>query len=41
MTTEFLTAIARDAFLAFFVAVCWGVLFGTPGRVLWVAGLLG
>ncbi len=41
MATGFLIAVARDALLAFSVAVCWGVLFGTPRRVLWVAGVLG
>ena len=39
--SEFLTAIFQDMTLAFVVAVCWGVLFGSPRRVLWVAGLLG
>ncbi|RRJ95270.1 threonine/serine exporter [Opitutaceae bacterium TAV4] len=41
MTTEFLIAVLCDISLAFLVAVGWSVLFGTPGRVLWVAGLLG
>lgn len=36
-----LFAIFRDFVIAFVVAVCWGILFGTPKRVLFVAGLLG
>lgn len=30
-----------DLFLSGSTAVCWSVLFGTPARVLWMAGLLG
>lgn len=30
-----------DFFLAFCVGYCWGILFGTPFKGLWVAGLLG
>ena len=30
-----------DFTLAFFVACCWGILFGTPFKALWMAGLLG
>lgn len=33
--------ILRDFGIAFVVAVCWGILFGSPRRILWVAGLLG
>ncbi|MFT3993086.1 MAG: threonine/serine exporter family protein [Dysgonomonas sp.] len=33
--------VLRDFLIAFIVAVCWGILFGSPRRVLWVAGLLG
>lgn len=38
---EFFIAILRDASLAFVVAVGFAVLFNTPRRVLWVAGVLG
>lgn len=31
----------RDFAIAFVVGFCWGILFGSPKRVLWVAGLLG
>lgn len=34
-------SVIRDFVIAFIVAVCWGVLFGTPKRILIVAGLLG
>ncbi|MFT4071892.1 MAG: threonine/serine exporter family protein [Dysgonamonadaceae bacterium] len=30
-----------DFLLAFCVAYCWGILFGTPRQGLWMAGLLG
>jgi len=30
-----------DFTLAFCVACCWGILFGTPFKALWMAGLLG
>lgn len=33
--------VLRDFSITFVVAVCWGILFGSPRRVLWVAGLLG
>lgn len=33
--------LGADFLMACAVAVCWGVLFGTPRQVLWVAGLLG
>ncbi|MBD8347152.1 MULTISPECIES: threonine/serine exporter family protein [unclassified Dysgonomonas] len=39
--TDILLSIARDFAIAFVVGVCWGVLFGTPKKVLIVAGLLG
>jgi len=38
---DFLLVVIRDFAIAFIVAVCWGVLFGTPKRILLVAGLLG
>jgi len=38
---EFILNIAKDFIIAFTVAVCWSILFGSPKRVLWVAGLLG
>lgn len=38
---DFLSTIAFDFGLAFCVAICWGILFGTPLKVLLVAGLLG
>ena len=31
--------ILRDFAIAFVVAVCWGIFFGSPRRILWVAGL--
>ncbi len=37
----FLLEIALDFALAFLVAACWGVLFGTPVKALYMAGLLG
>lgn len=30
-----------DMAIAFIVAFCWGILFGTPRKILWMAGLLG
>ncbi len=36
-----LLAVTVDFFIAFIVACCWGVLFGTPKKILLVAGLLG
>ena len=33
--------IARDFGIAFVVGFCWAILFGSPKRLLWVAGLLG
>lgn len=41
MTIDFIVAVLRDISLAFLVAVGWSVLFGTPARIMWVAGLLG
>lgn len=38
---ELLLAVLQDFIIAFAVAVCWGILFGTPKRILYVAGLLG
>lgn len=38
---EFGLAIIQDIAIAFVVAFFWGILFGSPKRVLWVAGLLG
>lgn len=33
--------ILRDFSLAFVVGCCWAILFGSPRRILWIAGLLG
>lgn len=33
--------VIRDFGIAFIVASCWGILFGTPRKILFVAGLLG
>ncbi|SHG09672.1 threonine/serine exporter family protein [Dysgonomonas macrotermitis] len=33
--------ILRDFSIAFVVGACWGILFGTPKRILVIAGLLG
>jgi len=33
--------ILRDFAIAFIVGLCWAILFGSPKRLLWVAGLLG
>ncbi len=41
MELDFLLHILLDFSLAFVVAFCWGVLFGTPRQILWIAGLLG
>lgn len=41
LIADLLWGTARDMLLALFVAIGWGVLFGSPRRVLWVAGLLG
>ncbi len=38
---DFLLAVIRDFSIAFIVACCWGILFGTPKKILFVAGLLG
>ena len=38
---ELLSAIFFDFILAFCVAFCWGILFGTPAKALLMAGLLG
>lgn len=39
--TDLIPAIIRDFIIAFTIAVCWGILFGSPKRILYVAGLLG
>lgn len=39
--TDIILNILRDFSIAFVVAVCWGILFGTPKKILVVAGLLG
>ncbi len=36
-----LLAVFKDFILAFFVAVCWALLFGSPKKIVWIAGLLG
>lgn len=36
-----LFTVFRDFAIAFVIAFCWGILFGSSKRVLWVAGLLG
>lgn len=36
-----LFTVFRDFAIAFVVACCWGILFGSSKRALWVAGLLG
>lgn len=41
MTMDILLAVIRDFTIAFIVAVCWGILFGTPKKILVIAGLLG
>jgi len=41
MGSDLLFSILRDFAVAFVVGVCWGVLFGTPKKILVVAGLLG
>lgn len=41
MTTDIILAVLRDFSIAFIVAFCWGILFGSPKRILCVAGLLG
>lgn len=33
--------VIRDFIIAFIVGFCWAILFGSPKRLLWVAGLLG
>lgn len=38
---DLLFAVWRDFAIAFVVACCWGILFGTPKKILYVAGLLG
>jgi uncharacterized membrane protein YjjB (DUF3815 family) len=41
MTSDLLFRILLDFGLAFVVGFCWGILFGSPKRILWMAGLLG
>lgn len=41
MTIELISRILFDFALAFAVGACWGVLFGSPKKILWLAGLLG
>lgn len=36
-----LFAILRDFAIAFIIAFCWAILFGSPKKILYVAGLLG
>ncbi len=38
---DLILAVLLDFSLAFFVACCWGILFGTPFKALWMVGLLG
>ncbi|HJV77544.1 MAG TPA: threonine/serine exporter family protein [Paludibacter sp.] len=38
---ELLSALSIDFALAFCVAFCWGILFGTPWKALLMTGLLG
>ena len=33
--------ILRDISIAFIIGFCWAILFGSPKKLLWVAGLLG
>ncbi|NDV79142.1 threonine/serine exporter family protein [Dysgonomonas sp. 511] len=33
--------ILRDFGIAFVIGFCWAILFGSPRRLLWVAGLMG
>lgn len=41
MTRELIYHMLIDFGLAFVVGFCWGILFGSPKKVLWIAGLLG
>jgi len=38
---DFVFSVIRDFAIAFVVGSCWALLFGTPKKILWVAGLLG
>jgi len=38
---DILLAILKDFIIAFIIAFCWGILFGSPKRILVVAGLMG
>lgn len=39
--TDILIAVIIDFAIAFVVAFCWGILFGSPKKILLIAGLLG
>lgn len=39
--TTILFDVVRDFSIAFVVAFCWGILFGSPRKILLVAGLMG
>ncbi|MBP1638772.1 MAG: hypothetical protein H6Q17_355 [Bacteroidetes bacterium] len=41
MIANFIFRVLLDFGLAFVVGFCWGILFGSPKRILWIAGLLG
>lgn len=41
MMIDFALLILKDFSIAFVVGFCWAILFSSPRRVLWVAGLLG
>jgi uncharacterized membrane protein YjjB (DUF3815 family) len=41
MTNDLVIHFLADFSLAFAVGFCWGILFGSPARILWLAGLLG
>lgn len=41
MYTDIILSVVRDFAIACLVGICWGILFGTPKKVLIVAGLLG
>lgn len=39
--TDVLFSVFRDFIIAFIIAFCWGILFGSPRKILCIAGLLG
>jgi uncharacterized membrane protein YjjB (DUF3815 family) len=41
MMTDLIFRVLLDFGLAFVVGFCWGILFGSPKNILWMAGLLG